>query len=345
MVGIISYGIYVPKLRLKIGDIASVWGKKEEHIIDSLGISEKSVAGYDEDAVSMGFEAASKAISYIGFDPKKIGAVFVGSESHPYAVNPTSTIVAEFLGISNNYFSSDLEFACKAATTGLIIASSLVSENKINYGLVIGTDCAQAKPHDVLEYAAASAGAAYVLSNNKSEIIAEIVDFCSFSSDTPDFWRRDGTSYPSHGGRFTTGPGYFNHVLNSSKTLLEKTKLKASDFDYCIFHMPNNKFPKSVALKLGFTAEQLKPSLTVEKIGNPYSASSLIGLSSVLEIAKPNKLIFFASYGSGAGSDGIIFKTTTNITRFQKKGISFEKETSQKKYISYVEYLKARGVI
>ena len=76
-----------------------------------------------------------------------------------------------------------------------------------------GSGAAQAKPHDILEYTTASGAGAVILSNIQKEIAAEIVDFLSYSSDTPDFWRRDGISYPSHGGRFTGEPAYFHHTV------------------------------------------------------------------------------------------------------------------------------------
>lgn len=344
-VGILGFGVYIPKFRIKISEIATVWGKNPTDIENSFGNHEKSVAGMDEDTVTQGFEAASSALKYSKINPSEIDVCLVGSESHPYAVNPTSTIIAEFLGLHNKYLASDLEFACKAATTGFIMISGLIASGKIKQGLIIGSDTAQAKPHDVLEYTAASAAGAYILSSNLEKSIAQIIDFTSFSSDTPDFWRRDGVRYPTHGGRFTGEPAYFTHVEGAAKLLLDKTGKKPADFDYCIFHMPNGKFPRQVAKRLGFTQDQLIPSLIVDEIGNPYSASSLLGLSAVLDIARPNSLIFMVSYGSGAGSDAFMIQTTKNIARNRNINPTVKQMIEKKKYVSYVEYLKYRGKI
>jgi len=340
MSGIIGYGTYVPKYRIKLSEIAQMWQKNPDEIISGLRVEEKAVSALDEDAVTIGIEAAKKAFAMAQITPNKIGCVYFGSESHPYAVNPSSSIVGEYLSLGNNYFAADLEFACKAATAGIQACSALLDSKRIDYGLVIGSDTAQGKPHDVLEYTAASAGCAYILGNKPSEIIAKILEMSSFTSDTPDFWRRDGARYPSHFGRFTGEPAYYTHVLSEGKKLLEKTKLKPADFSYCVFHMPNGKFPRVAGKKLGFTTEQLAPSLIVDKIGNPYSASSLLGLSAVLDISKPNQKIFFVSYGSGAGSDGFIFETTPNILEKQKKAVPFTKQIENKKYISYPSYLR-----
>lgn len=337
--GIVSYGFYIPKYRIKVSDIASVWGKNAKDIERSLGLMEKSVPNIDEDTVTLAYEAAKQAIEKSQLSPSQIESCLVGSESHPYAVNPTSTIVAEFLGIGRKYLAADLEFACKAATAGLIFTAGLILSGKISYGMVIGSDTAQSKPHDILEYTSASAAVALILGNREEEILAEMLDFTSYSSDTPDFWRRDGIPFPTHSGRFTGEPAYFTHVLGAAQNLLEKTRSKPQDFDYCVFHMPNGKFPRDVAKRLGFTTDQLAPSLTVDEIGNPYSASSLLGLSAVLDVAKAGQSIFMVSYGSGAGSDGFIFKTTNNIKNKKKPTVAELLKT--KEYVSYLNYLKS----
>lgn len=342
MVGIISYGTYIPKYRLKITEIAESWAKDPQDIIDGLGIYEKSVPGGDEDAVTIALEAASDALNHFPKDRNKIEALFVGSESHPYAVNPTSTIIGELLGIGNNYLAVDMQFACKAATTAIQNVAGLISSGQISYGLTIGTDAAQSKTHDALEYTSAAGSAAFIMGADNPAV--ELLSFTSYSSDTPDFWRRDGIRYPTHAGRFTGEPAYFAHVTAAATRLLKLTDTKPADYDWCVFHMPNGKFPQSVGKRLGFTKDQMVPSFIVDSIGNPYTASSLLGLASTLDQAKSGDKIFMVSYGSGAGSDAFVWRATNELPKIQKNrkaaGTTITQLINQKKYISYVEYLK-----
>ena len=342
MVGIVSYGTYIPTYRVRVADIAAAWKKNPDEVTGSLGVAEKSVPAIDEDAVTIALEAATQCVNASTRQRSDIEALFVGSESHPYAVNPTSTIVGELLGVGNNYLAADLEFACKAGTAGMQAITGLIGSGQISYGLAIGADTAQSKPHDILEYTSAAAGVAFLLGREK--IIAKLLTYTSYSSDTPDFWRRDGIRYPSHAGRFTGEPAYFAHVVGAARRLMEKTKVRPENVNYCVFHMPNGKFPRDVARRLGFTGEQLAPSLTVDHVGNPYSASSLLGFAAVLDIAKPGQTIFMVSYGSGAGSDGFLWEVTKEAVSYQLSAISKKKtvkdQIEKKMYVDYLGYLK-----
>lgn len=353
-VGIVSYGYYVPKNRITVEEIAKAQKKIASEISGSLKVSEKAVARYDEDTVSMAFEAASMALGDLPVMPyvkksqknhsfvrEHVDVVLFGSETHPYAVKPASTIIAEWLDIGDNtYLAYDTQFACKAATGALFSAFSAVKAEDARLALVCGVDKANAGMGDALEYTA-GAGAVAIIVGNEDPIL-DVLAYHSYASDTPDFWRRPRATAPSHGGRFTGKPAYFKHITNASQALMEKTCMKPEDFKYAVFHMPNGRFPREVAKSLGFTPEQIEKSLVVSKLGNSYAASSLMGLAATLEHVKPGDKIFFASYGSGAGSDAMILQATDAIIDRQ---LQFTPTAITPDYIDYTTYLKFMRMI
>lgn len=339
-VGITGYGCYIPRYRITVDEIARVWGQKADGIKRGLMIYEKSVPEEDEDTITISVEAGKNAIARAGVEPEKIGAVFVGSESHPYAVKPSGTVVAEALGITPEVMIADLEFACKAGTAAMQICNGLVKAGEIEYGLAIGADTSQGRPGDALEYTASAGGAAFVIGKAP---VAVIEGTYSYATDTPDFWRREGQMYPTHGARFTGKPAYFRHVTEAAKGLMKKTGLTNKDFDYVVLHMPNGRFPREACKALGFDEAQLLPSLVVERIGNTYSGSSLLGLCAVLDIAKPGQRILLTSFGSGAGADSFSLLVTDKIKERQDKARNTEHYINRKEYVDYALYAKMRG--
>ncbi|MFA4935089.1 MAG: hydroxymethylglutaryl-CoA synthase [Candidatus Methanoperedens sp.] len=342
-VGIVSYGAYIPRYRIKIEEIAKVWGNNANSIIDGLMVYEKSVPDMDEDTITIAVEAARNAINRAGINPEKIGAIYTGSESHPYAVKPTSTVVAEAVGATPNLTSADFEFACKAGTAAIQACMGLVGSDMIELGMAIGSDVAQGAPGDALEYTAAAGGVAYIIGKKKT--IANIESTYSYTTDTPDFWRREGMPYPEHGGRFTGEPGYFKHVTSAAKGLMERMGTKPSDYDYAVFHQPNGKFPTRVAKILGFSNEQIKQGLVVTRLGNTYSGSCMMGLAATLDIAKPGDRIFMTAFGSGAGSDAFSMTVTDRIDETRNGAPSVEQLLANPIYINYATYAKHKGKI
>lgn len=340
MIGIVGYGVYIPIYRIKSEEIARVWGEMPDRIIKGLGIKEKAVANVDEDTTTISVEASKNALKRSDIDPKDIGAIYIGSESHPYAVKSTSSIVGEAIGATPHLNAADLEFACRAGTSALIMCMGLVNSNMIKYGLAIGADTAQGRPGDALEYSAGCGGAAFVV--GRDNLIVEIEDYFSYTTDTPDFWRREKADYPSHGGRFTGEPAYFKHVINATKGLLEKG-YNLDEFDYIVFHQPNAKFPKTIAKRMGIPFEKIKLGLLTPVIGNTYSGASLIGLANIIDHAKPGERILMTSFGSGAGSDSFAIVVKDRIEEVRNKAPTVLDYVNKKKYIDYATYIKMRG--
>ncbi len=336
-VGIVGYGAYVPRYRLPGTEIARIWtGGK-----GSSPVKEKAVAGLDEDVVTMAIEAARNAIACAEIDPQDIRAVWVGSESHPYAVKPTSTIVAESIGTSPNIQAADWEFACKAGSEAVQAAIGLVGSGMAQVILSIGMDTAQGRPGDALEYTAGSGGAAFLL-GPAAESYAVFQGSYSYVTDTPDFWRREGETYPSHGDRFTGEPAYFAHTITAASSLMEMVNATAADYDFAVFHQPNVKFPARAAKMLGFSPEQIAAGLLANEIGNVYSGSCMIGLTAILDIASAGDRILMVSYGSGAGSDAFDLRVTDRINRRPRNVYCTADYIARRTPIDYARYVRYR---
>jgi hydroxymethylglutaryl-CoA synthase len=332
--GIVGYGVYTSRFRIKEGSI------------------ERSVPFIDEDAITAAVEAGKIALIHSGISSSLVGKVYVGSESNPYAVKPIASKVAQVLKLGEEdedvqgVDAVDTEFACKAATSMFKDAASLVSYPKSNIqnAMVIGADNSQASPRDCqggeLDLFVGFGGAAYIF--GKQDVIAEIEGWYSCTSDTPDFWRRDGEPYPMHGGRFTGDPAYFKHIRKAARKLMERLNLQIDDINYFVAHQPNVQFPIKIARELGFKEEQFQPSLQVAKFGNTYSGSSPVGLAAVLDIAKPDERIMIVSYGSGAGSDAYSLMTTSQILDKRKRQKLTVKYQAENPFLEYVDYTTYR---
>jgi hydroxymethylglutaryl-CoA synthase len=335
--GIVGYGVYTSRFRIKEGTL------------------ERSVPFIDEDAVTAAVEAGKLTLIHSGVDSSLVGKIYVGSESNPYAVKPIASKVAQVLKLGEEdedvqgVDAVDTEFACKAGSSMFKDASSLVNypNSGVKYAMVIGADNSQAAPRGCpggeLDAFVGYGGSAYLF--GKSDVIAEIEGWYSCTSDTTDFWRRDGEPFPMHGGRFTGDPAYFKHVRKAATKLMERLNLKPDDLDYFVAHQPNPQFPVKIAKELGFKDDQYAASLQIRQFGNTYSACSLIGLAAVLDIAKPEARILVTSYGSGAGSDAYLLRTTSQLSdkrRRQKMSVRYQAESPFLEYVDYTTYRRLK---
>ncbi len=335
--GIVGYGVYTSRFRIRERNM------------------ERSVPFIDEDSITAAVEAGKLALIHCGVDSSLVGKVYVGSESNPYAVKPIASKVAQVLRLGEEeddmqgVDAVDTEFACKAATSMFKDAASLVSypKSNIEYALVIGADNSQAAPRNCpggeLDLFVGYGGCGYVL--GRQDLIAEIEGWYSCTSDTPDFWRRDGEPFPMHGGRFTGDPAYFKHVKKAAIKLMTRLNLQVEDVNYFVTHQPNVSFPVRIAKELGFKEEQYSQSLQVTKFGNTYSGSSPLGLAAVLDIAEPDERILLVSYGSGAGSDAYSLITTSQILdkrKRQKLTVEYQGENPFLEYVDYTTYRRLK---
>jgi hydroxymethylglutaryl-CoA synthase len=336
--GIVGYGAYIPKYRIK-NDGAGV-----------LGVQERSLPFADEDTTTFAVEAGKRSLIHAAISGEHLKKCYVGTESPTYAVKPIMATVAQTLALGerhqNGYFIGgiDSQFACKAATDLFIDAAALVNFSAFEgeYVMVIGSDNSQAAPGDALDLTVGAGAASFIF--GRRDVIATLDHYNSYTSDTPDFYRREGQKYPRHGGRFTGQPAYFKHVLTSMNRILDKSGITPKEINYVICHSPNGVFPVRAATQVGFTKEQIEPGLVVKKIGNLYSGSCPVGLAAILDIAEPGDKILMTAYGSGAGSDSYIFTVTDKIKEKRERLIPVQNQINSpyREYVDYSFYRKMK---
>src|SRR6059036_1132903 len=371
-VGIVGYGVYIPRERIETAKIVRERERKRgqelekvlEKVRNGLLLREKSLAGHTEDTITIATEAAENAVCMAGISPDEIGIVTGGSESKPYAVGTIARHVASFVGVGENVFIADLEGACNSGMQGVDFTDSEIRCGRVKYGLAIGSDVAQAKRGDPLEYSAGAGAGAFVMA--KTGLIATIEDVAPYSSLFMDFWRREGASVPKHFGR-TTVEAYKAHIIGAIANLFAKHRdLSLSEFDAITFHQPSGYLPmktcaaltedkipyvedESISERMRLTEQDIekkvKPWLKVLDTGNTYAASTLISLASVFDNSKPGDQVLAVSYGSGAYSNATWFEVQDGIE--EKRGLTptvedYIKRKTTIRIETYQDLIKAR---
>ena len=348
--GIVSYGTYVPPLRMDVGVLSEQWGLGEtlERVYRLNGRSMVAVNGLDEDTVTLSIEAAERAMALAG-GRRGPASILIGSESHPYAVKPSGVVVAEALGLAPDVFVADLEFACKGGTAALFLSLGLVESGRVPAALAIGADCPQSAPGSLLEASVGAGASAFVLGRGDG-ILASIDHLAAASSDATDFWRRDGEQFPSVVGKFSAEVGYAEHTRRVVESLLAATDTKPEDYQYLCLHQPYPSLPLSVAKELGFKRPQVQPGVVAGKIGNTYSSACLLGLCNVLDQARPGDRVMLVSFGSGAGSDGFVMTVEPAIEAYRARGVELgveplarQIEGQNAEWLTYGQYVLTQG--
>lgn len=338
--GIVGYGVYIPRFRIKSEEYLKAWG-----LFAARGIEEKALPGYDEDAVTMAVESSANALKRARVDSVQLDGLFFASTVAPYAEKLSSSTVAAALNTGSEIFIADFGYSTKAGTSALLSCLDFVSSNRGKLGLTVASDNPEAMPDEPIEHGLGAGSAALLV--GKNNIVARVEDTHSSSLEIiGERYRRHGKQFLKDSGIRAYTEQAFNQALTISVTnLLKRLGAKAEDFAYAVFQQYDGRSPYDVGRKLGFKDSQISPSMVVTKIGDAGCASPLIGLCAVLDLVKPGDRILVASYGSGAGSDAVSFLVTDHIEEHQNEGPLLEDYLTKKEYVDYITYLKLRRML
>ena len=335
MIGIKSFGAYVPWHRLDRQQFLKAWG--------GFAIpGERSVAYYDEDSVTMAVEASMNCIK--GFDPQKIDGLYFATTTAPYKEKQSAAIMRLALNMRSDVRTTDFTTSLRCGSAALLMAHDTIKAGTADSVLVAASDCRVAAPGGMTEQSIGD-GAAAILLGNK-DVVAEILCTYSMSDDLAATWRADNDTYIRFWEeRMVMDEGYSKIVPIAIKAILAKANMKASDITKAVFDPPGDaRRHGKVATELGFKAEQLQdPMGMFMSMGMTGSAMAPQMLSACLEMAKPGDKILYCGYGDGA--DCMILKVTDNITKLPERRGLIKHLFVKKTMDNYNNMIKWRDIV
>ena len=338
MAGIVSYGAYVPRYRLKRMTIFQAMGWINPANI-MLAQGEKAVANCDEDSATMAAAAGIDCLS--GLERSKVDGLFFASTTMPYLERQNAGIIAGALNLRDDVRSADFSGSLKAGTTALISAVEGVAAKNVKQVLVCAADCRLGKMGSPQEMVFGDAGAAFLVGDEG--VIAEFRGSHSLTFDFVDHYRGSKSTFDRQWeDRWIRDLGFEEFIPQVVDGLLKKYRVKMDDFAKVVFQCSYDAARRSLSKVLKLDPARIQDPLQAS-IGETGTAHSLVMLVKALEEAKPGDKLLVVSFGSGC--EALYFEVTENIGKMKGK-IGVQGHLANRAEMnSYQKYAVFRGMI
>jgi hydroxymethylglutaryl-CoA synthase len=328
MVGIVSYGAYIP-----------IWRMNGELL--GRGSGERSVAGKDEDSLTM---AVAAAIDCLGdLDRENIDGVLFASTTSPFKEKCVASTIAAVLDLRRDVFTADFANSIRAGTSALKAALGMVKAGAAEQILVTAADCRLGAPGSPFERTFGDGGAALLV--GKENLIAELEEEHSISDEIYDVWRRDVDLYVnSWEDRFIYSYGYQTVVNEAVSGLMKKAGIEPKDVKKAVLSTPDTRRVMSLAKNLGFDPKTQLQDPLADKVGDTGTAQPLMLFTAALEEANVDDRFLLAGYGNG--SDAFLFTAREDINEIKGKRRGVKTHMERKRMVpNYSTYLMWRKLV
>jgi 3-hydroxy-3-methylglutaryl CoA synthase len=331
MIGITSFGAYIPIYRLARDTIANSWER------GSLK-GERSVANNDEDSITMAVEAGSDCLQE--FDRNMVDGLFFATSNAPYKEKLNAGLISTVLDLPNEIITADYANSLRAGTAAFKGAFDAVTAGSAKNVLITAADCRLAYPRSDQEQVFGDGAAAFAVGNNS--VIATMEASFSINKEIVDVWRNDDDRYVKVGEpRFILNEGYMASMKEVISGILDKTNRKPSDITKLLVPSPDYRSHLRLAKMLEFNPEEQVEDTLLGSVGHCGVAHPLMLLVAALENANPEDTILMVSYGDGA--EAVLLKVTEEITKVKSRRGIKKNVQSKRPLTSYEKFLSFRG--
>lgn len=329
--GITGFGACIPQTRLRRSAIAeaNAWFDAS---LKSLGRGQRSMCNWDEDAITMGVEAAADCLA--GFDGYVPESIYFASTTFPFLDRQNSVVLAEALNLPRRMLAMDVGSSQRAATSALL---ALLQGGRD--GLVVASEHRRAKSGSRAEMLWGDAAAA--IATGGGPVLAELVGSENLATDFIDHYRGGEFDYDWE-ERWTRDEGYLKIVPETVNRLLRDCSVEAADITHFILPTDQARTPPAVAKKLGINPDAIVDNQQAT-VGVAGAAQPLVLLARTLESASPGELILLTGFGQGC--DALLFRATDAIDSFKPaRGVSGALEAGREE-TSYAKFLAFNNLV
>ncbi|MEW9677201.1 OB-fold domain-containing protein [Lentibacillus sp. L22] len=327
MRGILSYGAYIPYHRLQRTKLKEFFGT-------STLKGEKAVAGFDEDAVSMGVEAGFDSLN--GLDEKTIDAVYFATTNGPYDEKSSLSTITKALDLRKDVRGMETAHSLRAGTSSLMEALDQEKQT-----LIIASDCQIGAPNGANEQLFGD-GAVSFVTGSGDNVVAKVVDSLTVQDEVVGQWRSNGDDVERNWEERFISSVFTTSVQHAVSKLLHKNEIALSGVSKVIISAPVKKGYQKIARALGVSEEQLLDPL-FDTVGQTGTAHAGMMLVEALEHAKPGEYILVANFAEG--TDVILLEATDALAKsVDHKGLKGHIQVKNSD-LAYANYLKWKGLL
>jgi len=316
MVGIVSYGGYIPRMRLSRMAVAQSMGWFAPGLFGAAK-GERSMANWDEDCLTMAVAACRDAM--VGVDKSKLDGVYLASVTLPFADRDNAGIVKCALNLRDEITTADFASSLKAGPTALLTAMEAVKGGEKKQILVAASDKRRTKAASNDEMLFGDGAGAMVV--GEDNVIAEFLGSYSLSLDFVDHYRGEDVKFDYNWEqRWVRDEGFANIYPTVFKGVLDNTDIGIADVTKMIYPCIFGRIHTKLAASVGANPDQVADPLAAN-VGECGTAHPFVMLAKELETAKPGDVLMVA--GVGQGATALMFRVTENIKKLpERTGIS-----------------------
>jgi 3-oxoacyl-[acyl-carrier-protein] synthase III len=307
-VEVLGIGSYAPDRVVTNDELANHVNTSDEWISSRTGIRERRIAGDRESAVSLGWEAARRALEMAGMAASDLGVIVVATSSPDYYFPATAALIGKRLG-APGVAGYDLAAACTGFVYALAQGYAQVASGLVDSALVVGTEVFSR----LLDWSDRSTcvlfgdGAGAVVLRRVGSAAGLLGFELGSNGEGGDLLKVSASGHarsPAGNGHVVMdGPQVYKFAttvsVESAARLLAAIGMTVDDVDVFVPHQANLRIIEHAARRLGIPAAKVVSN--VDRYGNTSAASIPICLDEAYRTGRigPGDKVLMVGFGGG----------------------------------------------